>query len=117
MGARWSRLKWGPKQPGLLKGVTWLELLADFELSTGIDCKFPQIPATWGKRAELLRSVLKLILKVRSPVAEALEVVYGTSRRITALAPFGVLHLGGLTRRPVFAAEATPKAVAVNAWQ
>ena len=77
----------------------------------------PQGKATWGDRAELLRGIVKLILKVRSPQKEALETVYGTSRRITALAPFGALHLGGLRRRPVFVAEATPKVVAVNAWQ
>ena len=107
----------GAQQPGLLKGVTWLELVADFELATGIDCKYPQNSACWGKRAETLRSVLKLVLKVRSPTKDALEKAYGTSRRITSLAPFGALHLGGLRRRPVFAAEATPKVVAVNAWQ
>ena len=47
-----------------------------------------------------------------------MESFYGTSRRITALAPFGAKFLSGLLRRPVFVAgEATVKAVAVNAWQ
>ena len=47
-----------------------------------------------------------------------MESFYGTSRRITALAPSGAKFLSGLLRRPVFVAgEATVKAVAVNAWQ
>ena len=47
-----------------------------------------------------------------------METIYGTSPRITALAPFGANFLSGLLRRPAFAAgEATVKAVAVNAWQ
>ena len=78
----------------------------------------PQGAATWGARAEMLRGIIKLILKVRSPQSEALETVYGTSRRITSLAPFGILHLSGLLRRPVFVSgDATTKVVAVNAWQ
>ena len=48
----------------------------------------------------------------------AMESFYGTSKRITALAPFGPKFLSGLLRRPVFVAgDATIKAVAVNAWQ
>ena len=117
IGTWWQKLRWGPKLPGHLNGVFWLELLVDFELSTGVDCKQPQLTADWGKRAELLRSVLKLILKVRSPVPEALAATFGASRRISSLAPFGFQFLGGLTRRVTFVSKATPKGVAVNAWQ
>ena len=47
-----------------------------------------------------------------------MESFYGTSKRITSLAPFGASFLSGLRRRPNFVAgEATIKAVAVNAWQ
>ena len=47
-----------------------------------------------------------------------MEKYFGTSKRITALAPFGAKFLSGLLRRPTFVAgEATIKAVAVNAWQ
>ena len=47
-----------------------------------------------------------------------MESFYGTSKRITALAPFGAIFLSGLLRRPVLVArEATIKTVAVNAWQ
>ena len=118
VGAWWVQLRWGDRKPGLLKGVTWLELLVDFELSSGVNCMQPQGKATWGDRAELLRNIGKFVLKVRSPQKEALETVYGNSRRITALAPFGALHLGGLLRRPVFVSgPAASKAIAVNAWQ
>ena len=118
MGNWWEKLKWGDRQPGLLKGVTWLELVADFEIASGINCKRPQSDATWGGRAELLRGIVKLILTVRGKGAGEMESFYGTSRRITALAPFGAKILSGLLRRPVFVAgEATVKAVAVNAWQ
>jgi hypothetical protein len=66
----------------------------------------------------LLRGIVKLILKVRGTGAAEMETYYGTSKRITALAPFGAKFLGGLLRRPSFVAgEATNKAVAVNAWQ
>lgn len=78
----------------------------------------PQSNATWGAREELLRGIVKLILKVRGPGAGALESFHGTSKRITALALFGANFLSGLLRRPVFVAgEATINVVAVNAWQ
>ena len=118
VGNWWGQLKWGERNPGQLKGVTWLELLADFEIATGVNCKKPQGEATWGSRAELLRGIVKLILKVRGPGAAEMENFFGTSKRITALAPFGAKFLSGLRRRPTFVAgEATIKAVAVNAWQ
>ena len=101
-----------------MKGVTWLELVTDFEIASEINCKRPQNNATWGARAELLRGIVKLILTVRGKGAGELEAFYGTSKRIIALAPFGAIFLSGLLRRPVFVAgEATIKAVAVNAWQ
>jgi hypothetical protein len=118
VGNWWSQLKWGEQNAGQLKGVTWLELVADFEIATGINCKKPQKETTWGGRAEMLRGIVKLILKVRGPGMGALETFFGTSKRITALAPFGAKFLSGLRRRPVFVAgEATIRAVAVNAWQ
>ena len=118
IGNWWQKLKWGERNPGLLKGVTWLELVTDFELSTGINCKKPQGKENWGARAELLRGIIKLILKVRGTKANELEWYYGTSKRITALAPFGAKFLSGILRRPTFVAgEATIRAVAVNAWQ
>ena len=118
VGNWWSKLKWGEQNAGQLRGVTWLELLADFEIATGINCKRPQGEANWGSRAELLRGIVKLILKVRGPGVKAMEEFFGTSKRITALAPFGAKFLSGLRRRAVFVAgEATIKAVAVNAWQ
>ena len=102
----------------MLKGVTWLELVADFEIASGINCMRPQSNATWGARAELLRGILQLILNVRRSGAAEMEKFYGTSKRITAFAPFGAKNLSGLLRKPVFVAgEATIKAVAVNVWQ
>ena len=78
----------------------------------------PQSNATWGARAELLGGIVKLILEVRGSGAAEMEIFYGTSKRITALAPFGAKFLSGLLRKPAFVAgEATIKAVAVNAWQ
>ena len=73
---------------------------------------------SWGARAELLRGIAKLALKVRGPGIGAMESFFGASQRITALAPFGAKFFSGLLRRPVFVAgETTIKAVAVNAWQ
>jgi hypothetical protein len=118
IGHWWSGLRWADRNPGLLRGVTWLELLIDFELSSGVNCMRPNTAATWGDRAEMLRSIVKLVLKVRGSGVQALEKDYGTSRRITSLAPFGALHLSGLLRRPVFVSGmAAWKASAVNAWQ
>ena len=117
-GNWWGKFKWGDRQPGLLKGITWLELLADFEIASGVSCKRPQSEATWGARAELLRGIVKLIIKVRGTGANNFEVFFGASRRITNLAPFGANFLSGLLRRPTFVAgDATIRAVAVNAWQ
>ena len=59
-----------------------------------------------------------MVLKVRGPGTGAMQSFFGTSKRITALAPFGAKFLSGLLRRPVFVAgETTIKAFAVNAWQ
>lgn len=99
-----GRLKWGDRNAGLLRGVTWLELLADSELASSINCMRPQSNTTWGARVELLRGIVKLLPKVKGPGAGALE--------------FGAKFLSGLLRRPEFVAgEATIKAIAVNAWQ
>ena len=93
-------------------------MVADFEIAPGINCKRPEGNETWGARAEPLRGIVKLILTIRGKGAGEMEAFYGTSRRITALAPFGAKFLSGLLRRPEFVAgEATVKAVAVNAWQ
>ena len=102
----------------MLKGVTWLEMVVDFEIASGINCKKPQGEATWGARAELLRGIVKLILTVRGKGAGEMKAFFGTSKRITSLAPFGAMFLSGLLRKPEFVAgEATTKAVAINAWQ
>ena len=118
VGNWWEKLKRGDRQQGQLKGVTWLELVADFEIASGINCKRPQGNENWGARVELLRGIVKLILTIRGKGAGEMEAYFGASRRITALAPFRAKNLSGLLRRPQFVAgEATIKAVAVNAWQ
>ena len=119
IGHWWQLLRWGDRSPGQLRGVTWLELVTDLEIFSGVNCMRPSsIPSTWGERAELLRGIVKFILKVRAEGSKNLEVEYGTSRRITSFASFGALHLSGLSRRPAFASgEAAIKAAAVNAWQ
>ena len=71
-----------------------------------------------GSKSRAHKGNVKLILTIRGKGAGEMEVYFGTSRRITALAPFGAKTLSGLLRRPQFVAgEATIKAVAVNAWQ
>ena len=101
-----------------MRGVTWLELLVDFEVASGLCYKHPQSTADWGKRAEMLRGIVKLILQVRGPGRVALETIYGTPRRIISVAPCGALHIGGLLRRPTFVSgHTTIRAIAVNAWQ
>ena len=118
VGNWWEKLKWGNRQAGQLKGVTWLELVVDFEIASGINCRRPQNEDAWGARAELLRGIVKLILTIRGKGTGEMDAFYGSSRRITALAPFGANILSGLLRKPTFVAgEATIKAVAVNAWQ
>ena len=74
VGNWWEKLKWGDRQPGQLKGVTWLELVADFDIASGINCKRPQGNETWGARAELLRGIIKLILTIRGKGAGEMEV-------------------------------------------
>ena len=54
VGHWWERLKWGDRKAGLLKGATWLESVADFEIASGINCMRPQSNDAWGTRAELL---------------------------------------------------------------
>ena len=73
VGNWWEKLKWGNRQAGQLQGVTWLELVADFEIASGINCRRPQSEDTWGARAELLRGIVKLILTLRGKGAGEME--------------------------------------------
>ena len=74
--------------------------------------------ATWGDRAEMVRSIVEVVLEARGSGVQAFEKDFGTPRRITSLAPFGAFHLSGLFRRPVFVSGlAACKASEVNAWR
>ena len=58
VGSWWSRLSWSDRQPGLLRGVTWLELLADFELTTGVNCIRPRMQSRTRGDSEPSYSVM-----------------------------------------------------------
>ncbi len=99
--------------------MTWLELLVDFELYTGITCQTPSKDeqSTWGQRALLLKKVVKTLLACRGGGPGALKKDYGCSNRVTSLAPFGQHYAQGLRRRAMFAAgKATHRAVGANAY-
>ena len=52
--------------------VSWLELVVDLELATGINCAPPdEENSTWGEKTVLLRQVVKLILTMRGGGPEA----------------------------------------------
>ena len=100
--------------------VTWLELLVDFEVATGIRCceanACPLPP--WGERARLLQRVVIHILKVRGGGLKELKNSYGVSYAVSTLAPIGQSRLKGLRRRPCFVGgEATIKVIAKSCWR
>ena len=98
--------------------MTWFELLVDFELTAGVKCQSleleEQLP--WGDRARVLMRVIKALLTCRGGGPGALKKNFGYGKRTASLAPFGLRHLPGLQRRPVFAAGlATSRVVGASA--
>ena len=118
VAAWWQLLSWSPLAAtrGSKDKVTWLELVIDFELSTGVNCAHPDKVTGWGEKAVMLRQVVKLILSARGGGPKELHNLYGEDKNVYTLAPFGKKEAAGLRRRPKFVDESTPKAVARNAW-
>ena len=105
----WSKLSWTTRsenRSGLrsLHEVTWLELVIDFEPSTGPKCVTENSEdLTWGGRARLLKYIIKKLLQVRGIRADVLKTWYGEHKpRVASLASFGLNAAQGLRRRPYF---------------
>ena len=118
----WGKLTWSYRSSDVegrqQAEVTWFELLVDFELTAGVKCQSPELEEQlpWGDRARVLMRVIKALLTCRGGGPGALKKNFGYSKRTASLAPFGLRHLPGLQRRPVFAAGlATTRAVGANA--
>ncbi len=98
--------------------MTWLELVIDFELSTGVMRQRDTAnKANWGTRAVLLKHIIKLLMLVRGTRGNLMKLHFGESKQTSSLASFGALKLEGLRRRPVFVkGEASTNCMARNAW-
>ena len=98
--------------------MTWLELVIDFELSTGVMCQRDTVDkASWGARAVLLKHIIKLLMLVRGTRGNLMKLHFGENKQTSSLASFGALKLEGLRRRPVFVkGEASTNCMAKNAW-
>ena len=98
--------------------MSWLELLVDFEVDSGLRCMQDEpVTPSWGVRAVLLKHIVKIMLIVRGKGPKTMDKHWGCTKRIASLAPFGCLELEGLLRRPAFAGGVTTtRAVARNAW-
>ena len=95
-----------------------MELVIDFELSTGGMCQKDTVEkATWGARAVLLKHIIKLLMLVRGTRGNLMKLHFGENKQTSSLACFGALKLEGLRRRPVFSkGECSTKCMARNAW-
>jgi hypothetical protein len=99
--------------------VTFLELLVDFELATGVICDRSQVArSSWDTRAKLLRVLIKNVIRLRGGKGWTnLAKSFGEQRAIASLASFGAKRLPGLGRRPVFVnRNSTIRCIATNAW-
>ena len=98
--------------------VTWLELVIDFERSTGVMCQRDTVDkASWGARAVLLKHIIKLLMLVRGTRGNLMKLHFGENKQTSSLASFGALKLEGLRRRSVFVkGEASTNCMARNAW-
>ena len=98
--------------------MTWVELVIDFELATGIRCAsdFTESP-TWSARAKMLKYIVKKLLEVRSLQAGDLKLWYGDHQPgVASLASFGLKLAAGLRRRPRFVHPQTLRCVGKNAY-
>jgi hypothetical protein len=120
----WCQLKWTARAGGRAEGtlaehqVAWLELVVDFELTTGRACdRDCSSRSPWAARAKLLRVIVKALLAVRGDNWKDLPKAFGDGRKTMTLAPFGAGRLPGLQRRPAFVGGvATIKCIGSNAW-
>ena len=120
----WSQLKWSARAGGRAEGtlaeyqVSWLELVVDFELTTGRACdRDCPTKSPWATRAKLLRVIVKALLTVRGDNWKDLPKAFGDGRKTMTLAPFGAGRLPGLQRRPAFVGGvATIRCIGSNAW-
>lgn len=83
--------------------ITWLELLVDFEFTSGCLCmRDAASTLNCGKRVVLLKHIVKTMLTIRSEGVNSLKAFYGEDKNVSALASFGCLHADGIQRRPRF---------------
>ena len=78
----WSRLRWTPKSDHknigasnagkAKKKVTWLELVIDFELTTGLRCQEDRTEErSWEEKATLLKKIIRSLVNTRGTEKEA----------------------------------------------
>ena len=125
---RWlNLLEWRPRTedehlntPG--NTITHLELLVDFELTTGIKIG-DEGPTTlsWAERARLLGYYIKTIARVYMVELNGMKTGFTKAMRpildAASLAPFGAPVLSGYARKPYWTHQGTPSAIATNVWK
>lgn len=102
------------------KRTTFLELVVDFELATGVSCDYDEAEkGTWGERAMLLKKVIRSIVSVRGPKhGTTMKKLFGEIRLCSSLVAFGAGRMEGLRRKPeFFTREAAIRCIAKNAWE
>ncbi len=120
----WEELRWSPRAENRPEDqihvdyITWLELVIDFELSTGVMCQRDTAnKANWGTSAVLLKHIIKLLMLVRGTRGNLMKLHFGENKQTSSLACSGALKLEGLRRRPIFVkGESSTNCMARNAW-
>ena len=99
-----AKLRWAERSACRTGGnkvsrqVSWLELLVDFELTTGMACQreLEESKAKWSERAKLLRIIVNAMLKVKGIDWKTIQKGFGDGRAMSSLAVFGAYRLPGL---------------------
>ena len=102
--------------------ATHLELLVDFELTSGI--RFgddgPTV-LTWAEKARILGYYIKTIARVYTVELDGFKTGFMKALRpildAASLAPLGAPVLSGYARKPHWSNQSTPSAVATNLWK
>ena len=108
------------KKRGVNKQVTWLELVIDFELSTGLRCQEDRSEErSWEEKAALLKKVVRSLAQARgTEKGNKMIKAYGDNRQVFTLGGFGAKGLGGLDRKPQFLSGLNAvHCIAMNAWR
>ncbi len=105
-----------------VSSVTQLELVIDFEMSTGLRLGMEGACETsWSGKAHALVEMIKALVRIHTVYLNGSKTTYKQAFQprpnVSALAPLGAPAMAGYARRPVWVCERTPQVAAANVWR